>query len=251
MPWSNREPAAHPSWTTVRPTTPTNRRPATTPRRLDIRASPVYNPAMVSGPDAGGVETAHASPSLRAIARPVRLVVAGLLLCGFAAPASARAIVKVMPASVATGFPLNGSYQLSLLDLAAGAEIGDKFALAGGLKAMEYFGWWYGWNAAVPLPVFGYLLMPSEEADYNNRVVPYVVLGAYPTAIPKYNAVAGTAGLGVGWNFYAVTAGAEFRTVVWHTRYETSTMYILQFTFGLGGWYALGQGEGSGSWLNQ
>jgi hypothetical protein len=55
-------------------------------------------------------------------------------------------------------------------------------------------------------------------------------------AIPEYSAVAGTAGPGVGRNFHAVTAGAEFRTVVWHTCYETSTMYILQFTLGLGGW---------------
>ena len=191
------------------------------------------------------------SPFPRVIAGPVRLAVAGLLLCGFAAHANARAVVKVMPASVGTGFPMSGSYQLSLLDLAAGAEIGDQFALAGGFKAMEYFGWWYGWQAAVPLPVFGYVLMPSEEADYNNRVVPYVVLGAYPLAIPKYGAVAGTAGLGVGWNFYAVTAGAEFRTIIWHRRYETTTMYLLQLTFGLGGWYAVGSDEGSGSWLNR
>jgi hypothetical protein len=85
---------------------------------------------------------AHAFPSLRAIAGPVRLVVAGLLLCGFAVPASARAVVEVMPVSAASGFPMNNSYQLSLLDFAAGAEIGDKFAVAGGSKAMEYFGWW-------------------------------------------------------------------------------------------------------------
>jgi hypothetical protein len=114
------------------------------------------------------------------IAGPVRLAVAGLLLCGFAVPANARAVVKVMPASVGTGFPMSGSYQLSLLDLAAGAEIGDQFALAGGFKAMEYFGWWYGWQAAVPLPVFGYVLMPSEEADYNNRVVPSSELTLWP-----------------------------------------------------------------------
>ncbi len=59
----------------------------------------------------------------------------------------------------------------------------------------------------------------------------------------------GRTGFGRDWNFSAVTVGAEFRTVAWHRRYETTTMYLLQLTFGLGGWYAVGRGEDSGSWL--
>jgi hypothetical protein len=175
--------------------------------------------------------------------------VACLLVSTLIAAASARAVVKLTPASVGTGFPFSASYQLSLLDLAAGGEVGDQFALAGGLKALEHFGWWFGWDATIPLPVYGYVLLNSEEADYNNRVVPYVLLGAYPWALPKYNALVGTAGLGVGWNFYVLTAGAEFRTTLWHTPYETRTMFLLQLTFGLGGWYAVSQPERPSPWF--
>ena len=177
-----------------------------------------------------------------------RVAAAVLLLSGLAAPADAGAIIKVMPASAATGFPFSSSYRLSLLDLAAGAEVNEWFALAGGAGALDYYGSSYGEPTALPLPVYGYVLMSSEEADYNNRFVPYAFLGAYPLAIPRYQAIVGTGGLGASWNFYVATVGAEFRTVFWHEPGATKTTYLLQLTLGLGGWYALG-GERSDSWF--
>jgi len=188
---------------------------------------------------------------------PSRLAIAVLWLGGLAAPAGARAIIKVMPGAAATGiYPFSSSYRFSLLDVAAGAEVNDRFAVAGGIAAVDYYGWWSNawWHdegpTTLPLPVYGYVLMSPEEGDYNNRLVSYVLFGAYPLAIPRYQAVVGTAGLGANWNFYVATVGAEFRTVVWHERYYgTKTTYLLQLTFGLGGWYALGHGEGSDSWF--
>lgn len=192
-------------------------------------------------------------------ARHSRLAAAVLLLSGLAAPVWARAIIKVVPASVATDLnPLLSpayffsSYRVTLLDLAAGAEISDVFALAGGAAAVEYTGYWwsYSWSyhfdpptTVLPLPVYAYVLMSPPDADDNNRLRSYLLLGAYPLAIPKYHAIAGTGGLGASWTFYAVTVGAEFRTLVWRERYQpTRLTYQLQLTFGAGGWYAVGSG---------
>ncbi len=164
-------------------------------------------------------------------------------------PISARTVIKVVPASVATGFPFSSSYRLSLLDLAAGAEVGAGLALAGGVGAVDYYGWAYEEPTLLPLPVNGYLLMAPEEEGFGTGLVPYATIGCYPLAIPKYRAIVATAGLGATWNFYAVTAGAEFRTVFWYERYYgNKTTYLLQLTFGLGGWYALGQGGDDGPW---
>jgi hypothetical protein len=192
-------------------------------------------------------------------ARPFRLAAAFVLLGGLAAPAWARAIIKVAPASVSSDLsPLLSptyffsSYRVTLLDLAAGAEISDVFALAGGAAAVEYTGYWwsYSWSyhfdpptTVLPLPVYAYVLMSPPDADDNSRLRSYLLLGAYPLAIPKYHAIAGTGGLGASWTFYAVTVGAEFRALAWRERYQpTRLTYVLQLTFGAGGWYAVGSG---------
>jgi hypothetical protein len=181
--------------------------------------------------------------------RPVLLAAAVLLFGAQVAPLSARTVVKVVPASVATGFPFSSSYRLSLLDLAAGADVGAGLALAGGIGAIDYYGWALSGPTLLPLAVNGYLLMSPEEEGLSTGFVPYATIGCYPLAISKYRAVVTTAGLGATWSFYAVTAGAEFRTFFWYERfYGNQTTYLLQLTFGLGGWYALGQGGDDGRW---
>ncbi len=191
--------------------------------------------------------------------RPLRLAAAIILLSGLAAPACARVIIKVVPASVATDLsPLISptyffsSYRASLLDLAAGAELSDVFALAGGVAAVEYSGFWWSYHVdrplvVLPLPVYAYLLMSLPDDYGNSNLRSYLSLGAYPLAISRYRAVAGIVGLGANWTFYAVTVGAEFRTMAWYERHQPTQMtYLLQLTFGAGGWYTLGNRDDEG-----
>ena len=179
------------------------------------------------------------------------------LLSGLVVPAGARAVIKVTPASFTSDLspltsPLHftSSYRISFLDLAAGAEVSDRFALAGGVAAVEYSGHWWSYDfdpptTVLPLPVYAYLLMSPPDADENSALRSYLLLGACPLAIPRYHAIAATAGLGASWTFYAVTIGAEFRTLVWRERYQpTRLTYLLQLTLGAGGWYAIGRGGG-------
>ena len=192
----------------------------------------------------------------RAVNGPSRLAATALLLGGLAAPAGANAIIRVVPVAAASGiYPYSSSYRSSLVDLAAGAEVSGRLALAGGVAAVDYYGWWSNARlyeerpTALPLPIYGYVLVSPEEGNYNARLAPYLFVGAYPLAIPKYQAIVGTVGLGSSWSFYVVTVGAEFRTVFWYERHHgTKTTYLLQLNFGLGGWYVLGNDEGEGSW---
>jgi hypothetical protein len=190
-------------------------------------------------------------------ARACRLAAAFLLLSGLAAPAWARAVIKVTPASFTSDinpllspFYFVSSYRISLLDLAVGAEVSNRFALAGGAAAVEYSGFWssYSFDApttVLPLPVYAYLLMSPPDADNNSALRSYLRLGACPLAIPRYHAIAATAALGASWTFRVVGVGAEFRTSVWHEHYQpTRLTYRFQLTFGAGGWYAIGRGGG-------
>lgn len=152
------------------------------------------------------------------------MAAAFLLLSGLAAPASARAVIKITPASFASDLshltsPLYffSSYRISLPDLAAGTELSDRFALAGGFTAVEYSGLWWSYDFGSPttvlsLPVYAYLLMALPAADDLSALRSYLLLGTYLLAIPRYHAVVGTAGLGANWTFYVATVSAEFRT---------------------------------------